>query len=33
VPADLTGTGQARTSRRYDVALGVTAFELDFWAG
>ena len=31
VPADLTGTGQARTSRRYDVALGVTAFELDFW--
>lgn len=30
-PADLTGSGQARTSSRYDVNLGVTAFELDFW--
>lgn len=30
-PADLTGLGQARTSSRYDVGLGVTAFELDFW--
>lgn len=30
-PADLSGTGQARTSSRYDAALGVTAFELDFW--
>jgi len=30
-PADLTGTGTARTSRRYDVGLGITAFELDFW--
>jgi outer membrane protein, multidrug efflux system len=31
IPEDLSGTGQARTSSRYDVALGVTAFELDFW--
>ena len=30
-PADLTGTGQARTNSRYDLALGMTAFELDFW--
>jgi multidrug efflux system outer membrane protein len=30
-PADLSGTGQERTSSRYDVGLGVTAFELDFW--
>ncbi len=30
-PADLTGTGQASVASRYDVGLGVTAFELDFW--
>jgi multidrug efflux system outer membrane protein len=30
-PADLSGTGQARTGGRYDAGLGVTAFELDFW--
>lgn len=30
-PRDLSATGQALTSRRYDVALGVPAFELDFW--
>jgi multidrug efflux system outer membrane protein len=30
-PADLSGVGVARTSSRYDVGLGVTAFELDFW--
>ncbi len=30
-PADLSGTGRSRTASRYDVALGVTAFELDFW--
>jgi multidrug efflux system outer membrane protein len=30
-PEDLTGTGQARTSSRYDVGLGMPAFELDFW--
>ena len=30
-PADLTGFGQARTTSRYDLGLGVTAFELDFW--
>jgi multidrug efflux system outer membrane protein len=30
-PADLTGTGQQRTASRYDLGLGVTAFELDFW--
>ena len=30
-PADLSGTGQARTLSRYDVGLGITAFELDFW--
>lgn len=30
-PEDLTGTGRARTTSRYDVNLGVTAFELDFW--
>ncbi len=30
-PADLSGTGTARTSSRYDVGVGVTAFELDFW--
>ncbi len=31
IPADLSATRQALTSRHYDVALGVTAFELDFW--
>ncbi len=30
-PADLTGFGVARTTRRNDVNLGITAFELDFW--
>lgn len=30
-PADLSVTRQPLTARRYDVALGVTAFELDFW--
>ena len=30
-PADLSATGQAMTAQRYDVNLGVTAFELDFW--
>lgn len=30
-PGDLSSTGQTLTSRRYDVNLGVTAFELDFW--
>lgn len=30
-PADLTGFGAARTTRRNDMNLGVTAFELDFW--
>ncbi|HZV55407.1 MAG TPA: efflux transporter outer membrane subunit [Rhodocyclaceae bacterium] len=31
LPADLSATGQAMTAQRYDVNLGVTAFELDFW--
>lgn len=31
VPADLSSSGSSYTSRRWDVALGVTAFELDFW--
>lgn len=30
-PADLSPTGQALDSRRYDVNLAVPAFELDFW--
>lgn len=30
-PADLSSTGSAFTAQRYDVNLGVTAFELDFW--
>lgn len=30
-PADLTNNGSASTDSRYDVNLGVTAFELDFW--
>jgi multidrug efflux system outer membrane protein len=31
VPGDLSATGREQTSRRFDVNLGVTAFELDFW--
>lgn len=30
-PGAFTVTQQPQTSRRYDVALGVTAFEVDFW--
>jgi outer membrane protein, multidrug efflux system len=30
-PADLSSTGQRLTTRRYDVNLGLAAFELDFW--
>lgn len=30
-PADLSSSGQRMTSRRYDVNLGLTAFEIDFW--
>lgn len=30
-PGELTSSGRATTSQRYDVALSVTAFELDFW--
>lgn len=30
-PEDLTGTGSARTTSRYDLGLGITSFELDFW--
>jgi len=31
VPADLSSTGSAMTSERYDVSLGVTSWELDFF--
>lgn len=31
LPRDLSGTGAPRIADRYDVGLGVTAFELDFW--
>jgi len=31
LPADLSPSGQAVSSQRYDVNLSVTAFELDFW--
>ena len=31
LPGDLAGTGQPSLSRRYDVSLGIAAFELDFW--
>lgn len=31
LPGDLSSTGRSLLSRRYDVNLGVTAFELDFW--
>ena len=30
-PADLSGTGRQLNAQRYDVGLGVSAFELDFW--
>jgi len=30
-PADLSSTGEARVSSRYDANLAVPAFELDFW--
>lgn len=30
-PADLSTTGREMIGRRYDVNLGITAFELDFW--
>jgi multidrug efflux system outer membrane protein len=31
LPGDLASSGQPMISRRYDVNLGITAFELDFW--
>ncbi|MBF0160179.1 MAG: efflux transporter outer membrane subunit [Magnetococcales bacterium] len=31
MPGDLSATGQRLISRRFDLSLGVTAFELDFW--
>jgi len=31
VPADLSSTGSARTSERYDVKLGVSSWEIDFF--
>lgn len=31
VPGPLTNSGRATLNRRYDVNLGITAFELDFW--
>ncbi len=30
-PANLSGTGRQLNSQRYDVNLGIAAFELDFW--
>ncbi len=30
-PADLSGTGRQLNAQRYDVSLGISAFELDFW--
>jgi multidrug efflux system outer membrane protein len=30
-PADLSGTNRQLNAQRYDVNLGVSAFELDFW--
>ena len=30
-PADLSGTGRQLNAQRYDVSLGTSAFELDFW--
>lgn len=31
MPEDLSGNGSARTTSRYDLGLGITSFELDFW--
>lgn len=31
IPADLSGTGSARTGSLYDVGVSVAAWELDFW--
>jgi len=31
VPADLSSTGSARTSERYDVNLGISSWEIDFF--
>jgi multidrug efflux system outer membrane protein len=31
VPADLSATGSELTSHRYDVAVSMVSFELDFW--
>jgi len=31
VPADLSSTGSAKTSERYDVSLGVSSWEIDFF--
>jgi multidrug efflux system outer membrane protein len=31
VPADLSSTGKASTSERYDVNLGITSWEIDFF--
>jgi len=31
LPADLSPTGKATTQERYDVALGITAWEIDFF--
>jgi len=31
VPADLSNTGSARTNERYDVKMGVSAWEIDFF--
>ena len=31
VPADLASTGQAYTSERYDVSMGISAWEIDFF--
>ena len=30
-PEDLTGLGRSNTTSRYDLGLGITSFELDFW--
>lgn len=30
-PADVSGTGRQLNAQRYDVNLGISAFELDFW--
>lgn len=30
-PEDLSGNGSARTASRYDLGIGITSFELDFW--